>query len=227
MPAPRRIAGRAFHRGRVLTYTRLLPHIVDTRFTLDGQEYRYVWHEHAHTWRGERAVEVPIALAELATADPARTLEVGNVLSNFVRTSHQVLDKYERAPGVLNEDAATFRSGPFDLIVSVSTLEHVGYDEEPREPDKAARAVRNLVGLLAPGGTMLATIPMGHNRDLDDALMGGALGGSVSYLRRVKWLKWEQVEPDQAKAMYGWPWPGANVVAIAAWKTSRSSADES
>src|SRR2546430_9278756 len=65
-----------------------------------------------------------------------------------------------------------FRSGPYDLIVSVSTLEHVGYDEDPREPDKAARAVRNLLGLLAPGGTMLATIPIGHNRDLDDALMG-------------------------------------------------------
>jgi len=220
MSAPRRIAGRAFHRGRVFTYTRVLPHVADTRFTLDGREYRYVWHEHAHTWRGERAVEVPIALAELATAHPARTLEVGNVLPNFARTGHQVLDKYERAPGVLNEDAATFGGGPFELIISISTLEHVGYDEEPREPDKAARAVRNLLGLLAPGGTMLATIPIGHNRDLDDALMGGALGSTVSYLRRVKWLKWEQVEPDQAKVMYGWPWPGANVVAIARWKIS-------
>src|SRR4051794_22541285 len=103
MPALRRIAGRAFHRGRVLTYTRVLPHIADTRFALDGRDYHYVWHEHAHTWRSERAVEVPIALAELATAEPARTLEVGNVLSNFKRTSHLVIDKYERAPGVLNE----------------------------------------------------------------------------------------------------------------------------
>jgi hypothetical protein len=226
MPGLRSIAGRSYHAARVFTYTKVLPHVADTCFTLDGRDYHYVWHEHAHTWRSERAVEVPIALAELATAEPARTFEVGNVLSNFKRTSHLVIDKYEQAPGVLNEDAATFSGGPYDLIVSVSTLEHVGYDEEPREPDKAARAVRNLLGLLAPGGTMLATIPIGHNRDLDDALIGGALGGSVSYLKRVKWLKWEQVEPDQAKVMYGWPWPGANVVAIARWKTSRSSADE-
>ena len=202
-------------------YTKVLPHIADTRFTLDGREYHYVWHEHAHTWRSERAVEVPIALATLATADPARTLEVGNVLPNFARTTHEVVDKYERAPGVLNEDAATFSGGPYDLIISVSTLEHVGYDEVPREPDKAARAVHNLLGLLAHGGTMLATIPIGHNRQLDDALMGGALGGTISYLRRVKWLKWEQVEAGQAKLMYGWPWPGANAVAIARW--SRTS----
>jgi hypothetical protein len=38
-----------------------------------------------------------------------------------------VLDKYEQAPGVINEDVVSF-SPPqkYDLIVSVSTLEHVG-----------------------------------------------------------------------------------------------------
>jgi len=217
----RRIAGRAYRTGRVFAFTKVLPHIADTRFTLDGRDYRYLWHEHADTWRSERAVEIPIALAELATAEPARTLEVGNVLSNFARTSHHVVDRYERAPGVLNEDAATFNGGPYDLIVSVSTLEHVGYDEEPREPDKAARAVRNLLGLLAPGGRMLATIPIGHNRALDDELMGGALGGTVSYLKRIKSVKWEQVEREEARVMYGWPWPGGNAVAIARWTRDR------
>jgi SAM-dependent methyltransferase len=112
----------------------------------------------------------------------------------------------------------SFSGGPYDLIVSVLTLEHVGYDEDPREPEKPARAVRNLLGLLAPGGRMLATIPIGHHRALDDDLMGGAFGGTVSYLRRVTSLKWEQVEREQANVMYGWPWPGANVVAIARWK---------
>jgi len=202
----------------VFSYTKVLPHVTDTRFAFDGRTYHYVWHEYGHTWRSERAVEVPIALAELATADPARTLEIGNVLSHFARTGHTVVDRYEKAPGVLNEDAASFSGGPYDLVVSVSTLEHVGYDEEPREPDKAARAVRHLLGLVAPGGTMLATIPIGHNRVLDDALMSGELGGTVSYLRRIKWLKWEQVDPEDAKVMYGWPWPGANAVAIARWK---------
>lgn len=214
----RRIAGRAYHAGRVFTYTKVLPHVADTRFALDGRDYHYVWHEYAHTWRSERAVEVAIALAELATADAARTLEIGNVLPHFTHIGHTVLDKYEKAPGVLNEDVVSFSGGPYDLIVSVSTLEHVGYDEEPREPDKAARAVRHLLGLLGPGGTMLATIPIGHNRVLDDALMSGELGGTVSYLRRVTWLKWEQVELEHAKLMYGWPWPGANAVAIARWK---------
>ena len=43
--------------------------------------------------------------------------------------------------------------GPFDLIVAISTLEHVGWDESPRDPAKAPRAVevlRSLPGFEIP-----------------------------------------------------------------------------
>jgi len=212
-----------------------LPRVLDTRFVVDGQNYECLWHPAEETWRSERAIEIPIGLAALAKADPLRTLEVGNVLRRYARppAAHAVIDKYERAAGVVNADALTFSGGPYDLIVSISTVEHVGYDEEPRDGGKAARAIENLRGLLAPGGELLATIPIGYNRELDDSLRDGSLQARVSYLARVGNLRWQQVDARDtrdihgwpwpgADAVYGWPWPGANVLAVARWRCSAS-----
>jgi hypothetical protein len=236
VPTIRGAARRVYSAGRALAYSRVLPRLVDTRFVVDGREYDYLWHPLESTWRSERAVELPIGLAELASADPQRTLEVGNVLRKYAGAdaSHGVIDKYERAPGVVNADALSFSGGPFDLIVSISTLEHVGYDEQPRDAAKAVRAVENLRGLLSADGGMLATIPIGYNRDLDDALREGSLGARVSYLARLGELKWKQINAEDMRnvhgwpwpgtdAVYGWPWPGANVLAVARWKAARSN----
>jgi SAM-dependent methyltransferase len=232
VPTLRGATRRVFHAGRDLAYSRVLPRVLDTRFVLDGREYDYLWHPLEATWRSERAVELPIGLAALTTADPQRTVEVGNVLRKYAsaRATHEVIDKYEHAPGVTNADALTFTGGPYDLIVSISTLEHVGYDEQPREPAKAIRAVENLRALLSPGGVLLATIPIGYNRELDDTLRDGTLGATVSYLARVGELRWKQIDAADTKdvhgwpwpgtdAVYGWPWPGANVLAVARWQT--------
>jgi hypothetical protein len=232
VPGIRGAARRAFRVGRDITYSKILPRVLDTRFVLDGREYDYFWHADEETWRSERAVELPIGLAALAEADPRRTLEVGHVLRKRARppAAHTVIDKYERAPGVVNADALTVAGGPYDLIVSISTLEHVGYDEQPRDAGKAVRAIEHLRGLLSPGGEMLATIPVGYNRDLDDALRDGVLDAQVSYLARIGDLRWVQVGAGEtrelhgwpwpgADAVYGWPWPGANVLAIARWRT--------
>ena len=73
---------------------------------------------------------------------------------------------------------------------------------------------------------MLATIPLGYNRDLDDALRDGGLGARVAYLARKSELRWEQVETAESSwpwasgaLVYGWPWPGANVLALARWES--------
>src|SRR5438128_1414911 len=144
-------------------------------------------------------------------------------------------DRQPRMPDELSSIGAranhSGRGGPYDLIVSISTLEHVGYDEEPRDSGKAARAVDNLRGLLSAGGEMLATIPIGYNRELDDALRDGSLGAQVSYLARVGELRWKQIDVADshathgwpwpgAEAVYGWPWPGANLLAVARWRSA-------
>jgi len=228
VPTIRGAARRAYGIGRDLTFTKLLPRILDTRFVVDGREYDYLWHPFESTWRSERAVEIPIGLAELRNADPRRTLEIGNVLRKYTSppARHLVVDRYEHAPGVINADALTYSGGPYDLIVSISTLKHIGYDEEPRDAARAVRAVEHLRGLLRPEGTMLATIPIGYNRDLDDALRDGSLDARVSHLARTGRLRWEQLDAETSRAIYGlpwpgagvaygWPWPGANVLAVA------------
>ena len=77
-------------------------------------------------------------------------LEVGNVLSHYQRVCHDIVDKYEAREGVINEDVVSFDPGRrYALIVSISTLEHVGWDENPRETDKVSRALDNLERLRA------------------------------------------------------------------------------
>ena len=87
----------------------------------------------------------------------------------------------------------------FDLIVSVSTLEHVGLDEQRREPGKAAAAVRRLTSMLAPGGLLWMTVPVGYNPDLEQAIRR----------RRCARALVEHVGRDRPKALHVAPVVGA------------------
>jgi hypothetical protein len=192
-------------------------------FRFDGTELPYAIHAYNTTWRNERAVELPIALAayERGRTAGASILEVGNVLAHYGHAGHAVLDKYEQAAGVRNMDVMDLPDDErYDLIVSISTIEHMGLDEDVREPDKPARATERLTQALNPGGELLATFPMGYNADLDDLVRRGGLPfGEVRFLRRRgAGTDWEEVE-SAAGARYGDPYEAANVVGIG--RTSR------
>lgn len=189
-------------------------------FEHGGVTHHQLHHPYNWTWLNERAVEVPLALAVLAAAPPgARVLEVGNVLAHYGATGHTVVDKYERAPGVLNEDVSTVPlEGGYDLVLAVSTLEHVGFDEELRDPGKAVAAVRRLADALAPGGRLWLTVPTDYNPDLEAALREDRLGmTSLTALRRsAPGRRWEQVPVDQAwGAPYDWLLYTAQAVLVA------------
>lgn len=107
-------------------------------FVLQGGENHYLFHIYNNSWLNERTVEVPLiwqSVVDTSVANPrARILEIGNVLSHYFDIQHDVLDKYEIAPKVVNEDAVSFHpSGKYDLIVSISTIEHIGFDEPEKE----------------------------------------------------------------------------------------------
>jgi SAM-dependent methyltransferase len=170
-------------------------------FEFAGRRYRYLYGRHKLTWVTERAVEVPVIQALVDRHVGGRVLEVGNVLSHYRRQTHLVVDKYESGPGVLNRDVLDLGElGHFDLIVAISTLEHVGRDELPADPGKAPRAVRALRGLLAPGGRLAITIPVGYNRALDAALNGGEITPlGIAAMRRGPWpQRWREVAPADA-----------------------------
>lgn len=195
-------ASFALHAGRWLAqYAAGVPDSVfgtSGAFGYAGRSYGYLVHRHNYTWLNERAVEVPIARAALAGVGDGRVLEVGNVLSHYGNVSHLVLDRYERAPGVINADVLVFEDVEgFELIVSVSTLEHVGWDERPRDPSAAERAFVHLTQLLTPGGRLVVTLPVGYNPALDSAIRDGRLGLSeLRALRRQERRNiWREVNP--------------------------------
>jgi SAM-dependent methyltransferase len=169
------------------------------RFSFDGEEYSYLYHRYKFTWLTERAVEVPIAQALVDRHRGDRILEVGNVLSHYRDHDHVVVDKYEHAPGVVNRDVLELGDlGAFDLVVAISTLEHAGRDEEPRDSDKAVEAIRALRQLLAPGGRLVITVPVGYHEGLDAALSDGTVGPVwLRALRRERLGPyWREVPPD-------------------------------
>lgn len=171
-------------------------------FNFRGKPYRYFWHRYNSTWRNERAVEIPIARSFLGGIPAESVLEIGNVLSHYGCASHEVVDKYERAENVRNDDVCEFRSEKkYDLILSISTLEHVGWDEEPKDETKVLRAFENLRGLLAPGGRLVVTIPLGYNPPLDRMIGEGRIGfGECVYLQREPHRnKWSEVSAEDVR----------------------------
>jgi len=214
-----RLAGRPL--GDILypTYVRLYPFIFFMRsFEYEGKRYRYMFHPYGATIRGERIVEIPIALEALAAHSGQRILEVGNVLSHYVESEHDIVDKYEQAPGCLNEDIVEFRPmNPYHFIISISTVEHIGWNEHERDPEKAVRALFHMKNLLAPGGSMLVTMPWGENPDLDCHLQSPeCIFDTLRYMQRVSWRNtWIPTTASAlAMARYGKPYPFANVVVL-------------
>ncbi len=73
--------------------------------------------------------EIPIVCG-FVNKEKGKILEVGNVLSHYFTFEQVVVDKFERGEGIINEDITTLELNErYDLIVSISTLKHVGWDE--------------------------------------------------------------------------------------------------
>ena len=187
-------------------------------FRLNERAYRYFYHRYNYTWLNERCVEIPIARRVLREHSGRKILEIGNVLSHYFPVRHTIVDKYEMAKGILNEDVASFQTGErYDLILGISTLEHVGFDETPQDPLKPLAALENLKSLLTDRGQILLTIPLGYNPHLDTFTREDKLGLTrQSYLVRTgranAWREAQVAEVHDAK--YGGLYPAANALLV-------------
>jgi len=165
-------------------------------------------------------VEVPIArsYAELAGAD--RTLEVGNVLSHYGPVKHEIIDKFERGPGVMNQDITSFLpTKRYDLILSVSTFEHVGFDDEAegRSADKILSAIGACRALLTSSGRLVITVPISYNPELDELINSGKLGAQgETFLKKYGSQDWRECLKHEAmQCKYKEPYSYANAVMVA------------
>ncbi len=186
-------------------------------FEVMGKRFSYYYHPYNATWRNERCVEIPVIWKILQENKGKNILEFGNVLSHYFRISHDVLDKYEKADGVINEEVVEFNSSKkYDLIVSISTLEHVGFDETPKEPLKVLKAVEKLRESLSENGKIYVTLPVGQNLEMDKLINSGQLKLDEQYfLKRVSGSTWKEATFDEIKdSAYNSPFFAANAIRI-------------
>lgn len=192
--------------------------VEENSFFFRGYKLNYFHHKYNNTWANERAVEIPIIMHILNQFLGKRILEVGNVLSHYYPVGHTVLDKYELAPGVINQDVVDYTPAEkYDLIVSISTIEHVGWDEEPKDPEKSLAALANLKNCLAQEGIIVVTLPLGQNPHLDRIMQEGRMPFTEQYfMKRIsqdnKWVEAEWAEVRDTA--YNYPFPFANAIVI-------------
>lgn len=192
-------------------------------FIFRGVSYTYLWHYYNATWLNERSVEIPIIWHIIKTQIPGKILEVGSVLQNYFPIQHDVLDKYDKTKNIINEDALDFRpQEKYDLIVSISTIEHMGFDEAEKDPQKILRVIENLkIHCLAEKGTMVITFPIGYNPSLDTLLSDGKIPFSeMFYLQRTNaYNDWVETDYESVKNKeMNHPFPFANAIAIGIYK---------
>ncbi len=201
-------------------------------FKFQGKEYRYFHHPYNVTWRTERAVEIPIVESMLGLFSPKKTLEVGNVLSHYFNVTHDILDKYETGDRVkvMNADVVDLTpKKKYDLIISISTLEHVGWDEhvgvpdEKREPQKVVRALEAMNNALSDNGMMMVTLPIGWNANLDRMIENDSLPFlKLHFLKRISWTKWREASKKEViGTKYGTPYSFANAVVFGSLRRTK------
>jgi len=217
----------------LIWFTVTLARLSCRAFVFQGRVYRYFYHPYNVTWKNERCVEVPIVHEIVRQHMPENTLEVGNVLSHYFPVHHDIVDKHETFPGVTNEDVVDYHpKKKYRLIISISTLEHVGWDEMyagwqgPREPAKILKAINNLVTLLSDEGLMVVTIPIGYHAELDRLLREGRIPFTERYcLRRISKNEWKETGWDDICGLpFGHPFSNANGLVVGMFRKAGSDA---
>jgi len=187
-------------------------------FRFRNNKYKYFYNSYNTTWNNERTIEVPIIWEIVKKYQDKNILEIGNVLSHYYDVKHDILDKYEKVGHVINEDVVDYHpSKKYDLIVSISTLEHVGWDENLKDSKKIIQAIENLKSCLMPGGKLICTLPLGYHPEVDRiSKIDSSVFNDKYYLKRIsKSNKWKEVNYKEiCIAEYSHPFEFANGVAV-------------
>ncbi len=194
------------------------PFLRPREFDYRGERLQCVYENYNVTWSNERCAEIPIARWHLAQTD-GTILEIGNVLGHYGPHAHTVIDKYEAAPNVINADITEWKTDKrFALILSVSTFEHIGFDDDGGDSqEKIQAAIAACRALLAPDGRLVITVPLGYNPALDELIANNKLAADQAHFllrhRRREWREASQAAAAGTK--YGDPFPYANGLWVA------------
>jgi len=193
--------------------------IFNRYFKVDEKKYRYFINIY-NAVVGERVVEIPFAIDFLKKNkyEEKRVLEVGNVLSHYFKFKHEIIDKYEKESFVDNVDIVDFNPNKkYDIIISISTIEHIGFDEPIKEVGKSEKAIKKIIDLLDDKGIALITVPLKYNAEIDSIVKNNKIEFSKKYflMRYSKYNLWKQTNIEEAmKCVYGSKYPAANSIAF-------------
>lgn len=202
-----------------------------------------------HGGLDERVVEYPWVFDRVARIHPAggRVLDAGSTMNHgFVldrwRASRfgplSIVTLHHEGQDSVSDDVRyefadlrdlPYRDGWFSTVLCLSTLEHVGMDNaiygddaagSAAPPREAERALQELHRVLAPGGTLLLSVPFGapaefgwqriFGREEIERIVGGPAWSDGSYrVMRAFADGWREVPPaDAADAGYNEPHEG-------------------
>ena len=187
-------------------------------FEFDNNELDVFFNKYRTTWANERMIEIPLFHYLVEKYCDKRILEVGNVLPHYFDVNHDVLDKYEQGENVINEDIAQYKPEiNYDIIISISTFEHIGYDEDQLRPEKIFEVIEHLKNMLNPNGKIIFSIPIAYNPYLDEFIFHNRinLNDEQYYTRKRKFNKWEKTDRQTAAdSDYGNPYYCASTILI-------------
>jgi SAM-dependent methyltransferase len=195
---------------------------INRTFIFNEKEYTYFYNNYNYTWENERSVEVPIILDYVLPflEKKKRILEVGNVFNRYFRgIEHDCVDAYEKWPGIINQDVCGYTPlFKYDLVFSVSTLEHVGFDYNQNEPYKILRAIEHIKSITKPGGKIIVTLPFGEGV-VSEVLRDGRLKfDETFYMKKISVYEWRQCAYEDAKdSKYDAPFHAANSIIIGSY----------
>ena len=208
---------------RTLTASLIIPCMKERKIEFRGDSIPFIYARYNITWANERCIELALARNFMMGVSSERILEIGNVTPHYFGKVHTVVDKYEE--GALQVDIVDYEPNrDFDLILSISTIEHIAFDENDgteHKPEEVAKKIRvaldRCLSLLASGGKFVITVPMGYNPALDGMVIDDSLGcDRAVWFKRFPGRIWREVKKEEGLACrYGVPYPFANGIMLA------------
>jgi len=172
-------------------------------FFFNGKKIQYENSFYNTSFFNERTVEIPMVKEIISSYKRNNFLEIGNVLQHYnYPESRVIVDKYEVSQNVINEDIETYSTQTkFNLIVSISTLEHVGLDEGEMvtDKDKLQRCILNISNnLLDKEGVLIVTLPVNYNENVDKFIRENSLFQEKFFMKKDSLLlnTWKKVSFD-------------------------------
>ena len=170
----------------------------------------------------ERCVELGFAKKFIKKSE-SPILEIGNVIRRYIISDKLItIDKYEKYPRVLNYDFINsldeykkFLPPKFNLI-SLSTFEHIGWDEKI-DKNSFAKIFETLDKLHKLGlSSVLITIPLGWNPAIDYFLAFNLIPEKYKviyfYKKNFRWYK--RFYYPREYSFYNFKKKSANSIAI-------------